>query len=131
MSEKNIFPAINTQFGSTVIKMTQDFTTEAFWETSEEHLISVAGLHVTIEKNLTNFSDLVYEVYNLLQGCGCWKSLSQVLLSTNNNELKDALLKDALFQFVEGWKIEDERIKDLVIVGSLNRLQKLLPTSLH
>lgn len=126
MSEGKILPAINTPFGHTVIEMTKSISTEPFWERSEEHFLSVVGLYVATEKSLTSFNEIITETYNLLKNCGGWKLLSEILLNTKDTELKEVLIKDALFHTEEGWEMEDERRKNTVLLGTLNRLQLLI-----
>lgn len=126
MSEGKILPAITTDFGHTVIKMTKNNLTAPFWEFAEEHLISVVGLYVASEKKLTGFIEILTETYDLLKYSGGWNTLSALLLDTKDSELKEILIKDALFHTEEGWELKEEQKNNIVLLGSLNRLQALI-----
>jgi hypothetical protein len=124
MSERKILPIIMNRFGNDVIKLTKsNFKNEIFWEVSDEHFLSVIGLYIAVEKNVNTFRDMIAESYALLQEYQSWDSLSRILLSTSNQNLKNALIEDALFDVTEGWEFEEERRKNLTLFTSFKRLK--------
>lgn len=124
MSERKILPIIMNRFGSDVIKLTKsNFQNEIFWEVSDEHFLSVIGLYIAVEKNVNTFRDMIAESYALLQEYQSWDSLSRILLSTSNENLKNALIEDELFDVNEGWEFEEERRKNLTLFTSFKRLK--------
>ncbi|TVX85547.1 hypothetical protein [Paenibacillus agilis] len=126
MSNGEILPATQNKIGKIVIEMTKTHLIDPFWERSDEHFMSVIGLYIIKEKKLEDFIDIVMEAQCLLKDCGEWKSLSETLLSTNDEELKNYLLKDALFHTEIGWEIEEERRNNMVLGRVQKRLEKLI-----
>lgn len=126
MNESNILPALNNVVGYTVMKLTTGISDEPFIEQSEEHLLSVVSYYVEKEMKISSFIEIISETYNLLKKSGGWQALSLTLLSTNDRELKEVLLRDALFHTEEGWEKEAESRKNNVISYATKRLEQLV-----
>ncbi|QQZ64600.1 hypothetical protein JI735_33665 (plasmid) [Paenibacillus sonchi] len=127
MIERIISPAARTASGELVIELTKgEVSTQSFWEQSEIHLLSIIDLYITYERNMPGFDTFLKEAHVLLLQAGGWSSLSTLLLSTNNPELKARFEKDALFQSVPGWEDQEELKLDTVILGAKKRLEILI-----